>query len=36
MILIPEQVKALRDKINGLEAKIQEEKYYFKNDERNQ
>ena len=36
MILIPEQVKALRDKINDLEEKIQEEKYFFKNDERNQ
>lgn len=36
MILIPEQVKALRDKINELEEKIQEEKYFFKNDERNQ
>ncbi len=36
MILIPEQVKALRDKIKELEEEIQEDKHFFKDDERNQ
>ena len=30
MILIPEQVKTLRDKINELEEKIQEERYFLR------
>lgn len=36
MILIPEQVKALRDKIKELEEEIQGDKQFFKDDERNQ